>query len=234
MRILLYYLIVLNLLYAGWEYLRPAQSNIEVPALSKKLATLELLEGSYIESSIGLHDDAEKEMPEEADFKIEVVEQKKLPLACFTLGPFKDEGIMQQIRESLSETIKDVSVRTLEESEKHRYWVYIPPLASRSQAKNVARKLKQSKLKDYYVVLGGDTKNSISLGHFKEPAYANRRARKVSKLGFETEIEVIYKKYNVHWIDYRAVKGDEELETLISSHVSEGVSRINRSCDESL
>ena len=98
----------------------------------------------------------------------------------------------------------------------------------------MARKLKQSKLKDFYVVLGGETKNSISLGHFKEPAYANRRARKVSQLGFDASIEVIYKKYNVHWIDYRAAKDDAELESMINNHVSEGVSRINRSCEEAL
>ena len=169
-----------------------------------------------------------------ANKKIEKEPLTAPSLACYTLGPFKDEGIMQQVRESMAETIKGVSVRTLEESEKHRYWVYIPPLPSRTQAKSVARKLKQANLKDFYVVLGGDTKNSISLGHFKEPAYANRRARKVSKLGFEASVDVIYKKYNVYWVDYRARKDDLELESLINNHVSEGVSRINRSCDEDL
>jgi len=228
MRVLFYYLLVLNLLYATWEYVQPTHQDVAVEVLPAGLKTLELLD-VVVEKPEGevLSDDEDLML----NINGVVEEQKAAPLSCFTLGPFKDELIVQQIRESMAEDIKDIKVRVLEESEKHRYWVYIPPLANRKAAKAVASKLKQAKLKDYYVVLSGKTKNSISLGHFKEPEYANRRAKKVRRLGFDASVEVIYKKYNIHWIDYRASKGDLELESKINNHVSEGVSRLDRSCE---
>ena len=109
--------------------------------------------------------------------------------------------------------------------------MYVPALPSKKLAKEVARKLKRSKLKDFYVVLRGSAKNSVSLGHFRELEYANRRAKKVRSLGFTATVEVLYKKYNVHWIDYSASEVDLENESLINSHVSEGVSRLNRICE---
>jgi len=228
MRVLFYYLLVLNLLYAGWEYVQPTHQSVVVAALPEGLKTLELLD-------VVAEPVVDEKRPDDSvvdDGLQEVVENvEPLVLSCFTLGPFKDELIVQQIRESMAEDIEDLKVRVLEESEKHRYWVYIPSLPSRKEAKSVARKLKNSKLKDYYVVLSGETKNSISLGHFKEPEYANRRAKKVRDLGFDAMVEVIYKKYNMYWIDYRALKSDLELESMINNHVSEGVSRLDRSCE---
>ena len=228
MRVLFYYLLVLNLLYAGWEYVQPTSQGVVVASLPEGLTQLELLSEvavKYAENEIPSNAESEKVASEEVEV------EAPLELSCFTLGPFKDELVVRQIRESMAEEIEGIKVRTLEESEKHRYWVYIPSLPSRKQAKDVAYKLKRSKLKDYYVVLSGNTKNSISLGHFKEPGFANRRAKKVRDLGFAASIEVIYKKFNIHWIDYRAHKGDLELESLINNHVAEGVSRLDRTCE---
>jgi len=228
MRVLFYYLLVLNLLYAGWEFMQPAHQGVVVEVLPEGLKTLELLD-AVVEKSVD-EDLSDREILS-SDINGVMEKQKVVLLSCFTLGPFKNELIVQQIRESMAEDIKDIKVRVLEESEKHRYWVYIPPLSNRKEAKAVARKLKQAKLQDYYVVLSGKTKNSISLGHFKEPEYANRRAKKVRRLGFDASVEVIYKKYNIHWIDYRASKDDLELESKINNHLSEGVSRLDRSCE---
>lgn len=226
MRVLFYYLLILNLLYAGWEYMQPSNQAVEVVSLAEGLQTLELL--NEVDAEPVVDASAPAEVSEvSVDNDIVALES----LSCFTLGPFKDEEIAQQIRESMAEEIEGIKIRTLEELEKHRYWVYIPSLANRKQAKDVARKLKRSKLKDFYVVLSGDTKNSISLGHFKELEYANRRAKKVKDLGFAASVEVIYKKYNMHWIDYRASKDDDEIESLINNYVSEGVSRLNRNCE---
>jgi len=228
MRVLFYYLLVMNVLYAGWEYYQPTNQGAVIASLPESLMKLELLN----EVSVG-YSEVEELQNSEDDIVVseEVEEVEPLVLSCFTLGPFKDELVVRQIRESMAEEIENIKVRTLEESEKHRYWVYIPSLPNRKQAKDVARLLKRSKLKDYYVVLSGETKNSISLGHFKEPEYANRRAKKVRDLGFDASVDVIYRNYSIHWIDYRARKGDLELESLINNHVAEGVSRLDRTCE---
>lgn len=227
MRVLFYYLLVLNLLYAGWEYAQPLRQDVEVVALAENIETLELL--NEVNDVATESVDAADEISEKRESETEEIEPSLL--SCFTLGPFKDEQIVREIRESMAEEIEDIKVRTLEESERHRYWVYIPSLPSRKQAKEVAQKLKRSKLKDFYVVVGGDTKNSISLGHFRGLEYANRRAKKVRDLGFDVSVKAIYKKYNMYWIDYRASKDDSEIESLINSHISEGVSRLNRNCE---
>lgn len=236
MRVLFYYLLVLNLLYAGWENFQPVYNHAGLPPLADDLATLELLN----ESADALNGVFLAQVPEgdavstvneiEAD-EINQLPLKAAALACFTLGPFRDEGIMRQTRESMAEFVKDIDVRVLEESEKHRYWVYVPSLPNRKQANEVARRLKESNLKDLYVVLSGAAKNSISLGHFREPVFANNRVKRVNELGIDASIEVIYKKYNVYWVDYRVAKEDADAEALINNLVSEEVSRINRICE---
>ena len=170
MRVLFYYLLVLNLLYAGWEYVQPTHQSVVVAALPEGLKTLELLD---VVAEPVLDEKRQDDSVVDDDLQEVVENVEQLALSCFTLGPFKDELIVQQIRESMAEDIEDINVRVLEESEKPRYWIYIPPLPRHKEAKSVARKLKRSQLKDYYVVLSGETKNSSQLGHFRETGYAN-------------------------------------------------------------
>lgn len=230
MKLLFVYLVILNLLYAGWEYLRPSHQLQPLPAIESGLASLVLL---HEQKTVGkakqpVVDDEDKDVAENTASELDT--QSESRPVCYTLGPFKDKNILKRASESLAEQVDEVSVRKLQQSEKHRYWVYIPAVESRSAAKKMAAELKAKNISDFYIVLRGSEKNSISLGHFKEPAFASRRMKMLTDLGFNATIEVIYREYDVYWLDYRySGSGDEQMLSAENS-LADGISRISRAC----
>ena len=238
MRIFLVFIVVLNLLYAGWEYLNPMSSKEIVPPLADNLKTLELLNEDKIKV-LKVAGKARKHEVEQALDKPpavpDVVEAGSAVIptsaTCYTLGPFKDENIMLQLRDSIAEFVTDLSVRKRQQSIKHRYWVYVPALSGKKQAKLMAKKLRQKQIDDFYIVLRGSEKNSISLGHFREPTHANRRMKKVADLGFNAQIKVIYREYDIYWLDYRVETGSGESGFTVDEYISEGVSQLIRDCN---
>lgn len=218
----------------------PAVTTSKVTPLADSLQTLELLRESTSHKDIINNED---EAGDQSSVDIAgageqqgITEGVQLAVtkpveSCYTLGPFKDKDIMQQVRVSLSEHVKDMSVRKLSDSEKHRYWVYIPPLKNRRQAKLMVNKLRESNVKDFYIILNGDTRNGVSLGHFKEQLHANRRFKKVSNLGYNVEIKVIYREFDVYWLDYQNNKSQSDVGFSVEEYATEGVSELVRDCE---
>jgi len=239
MRILLVFIIILNVLYAGWEYLNPADNSNYIRPLADNLKTLELLHEPATEALItegdelaitSVREGGYLEQVEKPDSDNEVGEPVVDKISCYTLGPFKDKNIMQQLRETIAEYVMDISVRKRQESEKHRYWVYVPALQDRKQAKLVAKQLRQKNINDFYIVLSGKSKNSISLGHYREPKHASSRMKRVMDLGFKAEIEVIYRDYDIYWLDYKVDEVSGEPGFSVNEYISEGVSQLARDC----
>ncbi len=246
MRLLFIVIIALNLLYAIWEYRSPVdRERIHAP-LAEDLNRLVLLNELNTEDddvgtgtgTAGISDATDDEEPgatgdEETEIAADLASgAEQAGMACFTLGPYKDREIMEQLKESLAENVAEVSVRKRQQLEKHRYWVYIPVLLDRKAAKAMAKKLRSKNIKDFYIVLSGKKKNSISLGHYREPNHANRRVRKVIELGFEAEIDVIYREYDIYWLDYRIDRGKDGSGDVFSidEFITDGVTKLDRQC----
>lgn len=226
-------LVAVNILYAGWEYLRPADAGSQPPPVDTRLVRLQLLHEREAAVDVLEATDELADQSLAAD-KLAATAQAEQPgnavkPMCYTLGPFKDRKIMQRVSESMAEQVDDISLRTLQESEKHRYWVYIPAAADMAAVKKVAAQLRAKDFRDFYIVLRGDARNSISLGHFKEAEHASRRLKKVTDMGFDADIEIIYRDYDVYWLDYR-VAGNEDAPAVADNYLAEGVSRITRPC----
>jgi len=232
MRFLLIFLILLNGLYAGWQYLDPVKSTSQIPPLPANLQTLELLdEQRTVEGAPAESVDSPPGDEEQAKGADESARLAQNESGCYTLGPFKDKNILQQVKESLAEHASQIAERKLKQSEKHRYWVYIPALPGRKQARAMAKQLREHKIKDFYIVLSGENKNSISLGHFREPGHANRRLETMDKLGLKAEIKVIYRDYDIYWLDYRLDEKAVQDGFSTDEYLGEGVSRLARGCE---
>jgi len=241
MRLFLVFIVLLNLLYAAWQFLSPSVTDNSIAPLPDNLQTLELLRETRVSPETeGVNNEDQQRAGEnsaelaidnvaldDADKEAELVE---LVASCYTLGPFKDKEIMQQLKISLSEHVQNMSVRKLSESEKHRYWVYIPSLGSRKRARQMVERLRGSQIKDFYIILNGDARNGVSLGHFKEQLHANRRFKKVKDLGFNAEIKVIYRDFDVYWLDYQFAGDQVEGSFSIQEYATEGVSQLERQC----
>ncbi|HED33103.1 MAG TPA: hypothetical protein ENJ08_02645 [Gammaproteobacteria bacterium] len=242
MRLLFIVIIALNLLYASWEYLSPVHRERVRAPLPADLNGLVLLhelstEDDEVEAvETSLSESTEVERGDEIEGAgTEVVagvsfEAESSATECFTLGPYKDRETMEQLKESLAERVIEVAVRKRQQLEKHRYWVFMPVLPDRKAAKAMAKKLRSKGIKDFYIVLSGKKKNSISLGHFREPDHANRRAKKVTGLGFDAEIDVIYREYDIYWLDYRIDKDISGDDFSIDEYITDGVTKLDRQC----
>ena len=251
MRLFLVFIILLNLLYAAWQFLNPSVSDNSIAPLPDNLRTLELLRETRVSPETEGVDNEDQQRGDESGDELAIAdvtsgnvtldnvasgdagkdaEMVELVASCYTLGPFKDKEIMQQLKISLSEHVQNMSVRKLRESEKHRYWVYIPSLGSRKRARQMVERLRGSQIKDFYIILNGDARNGVSLGHFKEQRHANRRFKKVKDLGFNAEIKVIYRDFDVYWLDYQFAGDQVEGAFSIQEYVTEGVSQLERQC----
>lgn len=250
MRTLFILLILSNIAYAGWVYLNPVK-QYTVPSLPEGLKTLVLLkdterdadplpgateqpEGAATDGGLEAGDGAIDAVHLEVSGSDGVLPGKTastdLQPVCYTLGPFKDKLIMQQLRDSLSEEVGEVSVRQRTEAEKHRYWVYAPA-KNRRKARELAQNLRDKKVKDFYIVLKGVRKNNVSLGHFRESKHASRRVKKLNGLGFDARVDVIYRDFEVYWLDY-ALSGEKASENFrIGEYITDGVSQISRQCE---
>ncbi len=69
------------------------------------------------------------------------------------------------------------------------YWVYLPPLKSKTDADNKATELQNAGIKDIAVVRDGKWQNAISMGLYGKEAIANDRLAKLKKLGISAQIE---------------------------------------------
>jgi hypothetical protein len=153
---------------------------------------------------------------------------------CYTLGPFRDLDVLRSLTREIKPYVVATDFRGSEEKEQSLYWVYIKPEKSFEDAMQTGERLKENKIKDFYVIREGDNINGISLGHFRNKDRALRLAKKVTKLGFDVEADPVYKTYTVYWLDYELADGlaipEAIFDKYIKSNKTDEVSRLSRDC----
>ena len=222
MRIFFLFLLILNVLFATWQYYSPKKIDSQVAPLSDQLDRLVLLK----EADPVVNDTLEVIETVNSD----VVEPSVKSKICYTLGPYTDRDVVTQIESQIAGDVIDFVVREREEQELHRYWIYLPGDNNRQSAREISKALAKKNLKDYYIIPKGDRMNSVSLGHFKEKANADARVRKVRKLGFKPEIEMIYRDYKLYWVDYSLEADNAETGAKMQEYLIDGVTLLDRKC----
>lgn len=130
---------------------------------------------------------------------------------CRSLGPFATRADLRAATSALAPRVKRLRGREERVTQMRGNWVYLPAVASREQALATARQLSAKGVRDYYIVTAGDQQNTISLGLFRDPANAERRAAAISALGFAPKTEARSEEVPVYWLDY-ALQDEAELD----------------------
>jgi len=153
---------------------------------------------------------------------------------CFTLGPFRDLDKLRSLTREIKSYVTEADFRGKEERGQAIYWVYLAPEKSRKEAVATGKRLKSKKIKDFYIIRDGAKVNGISLGHFRNKAGAYGLAKKVTKLGFDVNVEPIFKTYTIYWLDYQLAEGvtiPEKIFDNYTTNTNQGkVSRLKREC----
>lgn len=195
MRILFFLLIVLNAVYFVWNYLVPVPPPTPPAREFQGVAPLALL--NERESGASAPDGVSSDGQTQGS--PDVVSATR---TCYTLGPLASVDRANTLSERISALGYAVTQRSIEQEEVSGYWVYLPPLASRSKALALAKEMAKKGVKDYYVVPNGENENAISLGLFSEAHRAERRTERIAELGYEASTTVRYRTRTLFWLDY--------------------------------
>jgi len=155
--------------------------------------------------------------------------------SCFTLGPFRDLVKLSSLTQEIKSYVVEADFRGSEEKEKPLYWVYIKPEKNRNKAIETGKRLKAKKIKDFYLIREGEKINGLSLGHFRNKGGAYGLAKKVGKLGFDVQVEVVFKTYTIYWLDYKLASGKSIPESIFDKYIKpakkDKISRLSRDCN---
>ena len=101
----------------------------------------------------------------------------------------------------------EIKVRQEEREAVKNHHVYIPPLASRAAASEVADELRSRGVSDIWIFREGARANGISLGVFRNERYMRRRVAEIRALGYPVVSAPNMKAVSAHVIE-AGVEGD--------------------------
>ncbi len=122
--------------------------------------------------------------------------------SCFALGPFRSQAEVQRTFAALEPFIERSRERREVTETTDGFWVFLPAVATREEAIEQARQLAQAGVRDYYVVTGGDSENTVSLGVYGDRANADFRAETLIDQGFDARVEQRTEPGTQFWLDY--------------------------------
>lgn len=153
---------------------------------------------------------------------------------CYTLGPFRNLDELRGFTREIKSYVVEADFRGKEEKEQSLFWVYIQPETSKKKAVETGKRLKEKKIKDFYLIREGEKIHGISLGRFRNKSGAYGLAKKVQKLGFDVQVEPVFKTYTVYWLDYQLASGVSIPESIFDKQIKVGqkdkVSLLSRDC----
>ena len=149
---------------------------------------------------------------------------------CYTLGPFSEIQTLRLVTREIKDYVVEASFRSREEQEQSMFRVYLKPVGSKQEAKELIKELASNNIRDYFIITDGPNKNGISLGYFSSKGRAYRHAERVRKLGFDAIAEPVFRSYTIYWLDYRIKAGEEIPQQIFDKHLENSAQKLSRSC----
>ncbi|WP_221797360.1 SPOR domain-containing protein [Oceanobacter mangrovi] len=130
----------------------------------------------------------------------QVVTEQKQQL-CFLLGPYQDQldANYARARATSLGIAGDTVITELPTDTAKEFWVYVPPRASREEARKVLRELQQRKV-DSYIINTGELADGISLGLFRQRESADLVASKVRSFNIPVEVKAKNEMQQEFWL----------------------------------
>jgi cell division septation protein DedD len=149
---------------------------------------------------------------------------------CYTLGPFREMKTLRQVTREIKDYVVEASFRSREEQEQTMYRVYVRPVGSKQEARDLTKELVSKNIRDYFIITDGPNKHGISLGYFSDKGRAYRHADHVRELGFDATAEPVFRTYTIYWLDYRIKSGHEIPQQIFDDHLENSAQRLRRTC----
>jgi len=215
MKWIIYALLLANLGFGLWNYRSQALTSVSAKSGDDDNLRLVLVKEFLAQQN-----------------KPPTVQTSQVETSCYTLGPFKSVKDANDVRQQLKAAGLVAKRRMLKNTSHRGFWVLLPPAASRSQARDIIKKLKQKGVTDYFQVVTGDMTNAISLGVFAQSDTAKRRIEEIKGMGFNPVIQNVDLPHREYWVDWPVEQSLPPglLEKINSQY--DGIGQTTRSCRE--
>ncbi len=127
--------------------------------------------------------------------------------ACLRFGPFADAASRDAARAPLSGLASTVLARDTAGRASRGWWVSLPALPSRDEARALGERIKAAGITDWYVMGEGDQANSIALGRYGSEEAARRREADIRAKGFAAQSAPLGERAPQWWLDARIAAG---------------------------
>jgi hypothetical protein len=134
-------------------------------------------------------------------------EQRTPPLACYSIGPFLLVNDVSNTA-NIFEGVEAIATQQRATAERNQigYWVYVPPLESLQAARTVLRDLQEKEIREVLIISEGVKANAISAGVYNVEAQAQERRDSIRVLGYQAEIDPLYRTQPQYWLDVDLMK----------------------------
>ncbi len=201
-------------------------SEVEVPIIEEPIQ--EPVQKSIVVVGVEDEDEDEIEVYEEI---LDDIPPPPVKL-CYTLGPFKELQSANEITLKFKQNKIPISTRSNQEKEYRGMMVYVGGHKTRAEAIKTAESLKTRGVKDYIIVNAPDQVNILSLGVFSLKKNAERRHKRIAKLGYPVKLEARYRNRTIYWLDYSESENENLTRFIDQLKIEKGISRISRQCSE--
>ncbi len=127
--------------------------------------------------------------------------------SCLRFGPFADAASRDAARASLSGLASTVVAQDTPGRASRGWWVFLPALPSRDEARALGERIKAAGIRDWYVMGEGDQANSIALGRYGSEDAARRREADIRAKGFAAQAAPLGERAPQWWLDARIATG---------------------------
>ncbi|HET7370616.1 MAG TPA: hypothetical protein VFK45_07235 [Gammaproteobacteria bacterium] len=113
------------------------------------------------------------------------------PAVCAAFGPFADRPAATAVAIAFRQPAAALDIASRATSVIDSYRVFFPPYPTAAAAQDMGARLRRAGVKDIYIIPGGEQRNAVSVGVFKDRDGAERRRRHLSDLGFTPAVEAL-------------------------------------------
>ena len=209
MRVAILFFIFLNAAFYYWAHEKDFSQAIYANAgIVAGIAPIKLL------SERGNADKVQKTAPTVSNTISPAVSNQR-KLVCFSVGPFEEEALGDEIYDILLDSGIDAKQRSVKERQPKSYWVYLAPHESLAAAQATVAFLENNKIREHYIMPEPpEHEHAISLGLYEKLGAARNKIAEIKKLNLDPKMEVRFKEYTRYWVDFRQYNDSSQPQVL--------------------
>jgi hypothetical protein len=218
-------LLLINVIYLGWEVDRGTKIErmktpeaINISSNASKLQLISELQIPPVNRVIDINEQVnlldipdpaaeltenEELVAELPDILLNQTNEIILPDKCFRYGPIPDESIVRGLSDWFRSRNITERIHYNEEQSSQMFWVYLAPQQTKENALAVIQEMENKGIGDFRLINRGDLENAISLGLYSSQEAVNNRLKELNNKGYVPVVVPYSDVSRLYWLDIK-------------------------------